>query len=251
LTTLATWLRHIAVRTVNLIVTASTVPGRWHGGGGLTEIPTVLIGIIGDNVADVRQLFRFPDPVNETSARLVAAGVVVQAVLFLVLREGWVLVPLTFGFAARVATGPTLSPLGQLVTRVVTPRVEARLGARDASFRSRQVPGRPKRFAQAIGLGFTGLASTAWLLDATIVAYVLIAMLTAAATLEAVFAICLGCIAYSAIWGCADCDDISERLRQALVEARQEAEASAPTLTPAEASAPTLTPAEASAPAMH
>jgi hypothetical protein len=129
--------------------------------------------------------------------------------------------------------------------------VEARLGARDASFRSRQVPGRPKRFAQAIGLGFTGLASTAWLLDATIVAYVLIAMLTAAATLEAVFAICLGCIAYSAIWGCADCDDISERLRQALVEARQEAEASAPTLTPAEASAPTLTPAEASAPAMH
>ena len=200
----------------------------------------MLIGIVGDNVAGVRQLFRFPDPVNETSARLVAAGVVAQALLFLVLREGWVLVPLTFGFAARVATGPTLSPLGQFVTRIATPRVEARLGARDRSFRSRQVPGPPKRFAQAIGLGVTALASIAWMLDAPVVASGLIAMLTAAATLEAVFAICLGCIAYSAIWGCADCDDISDRLRQALVEARQDADTSPSTFTPAEASAPAM-----------
>jgi len=48
-----------------------------------------------------------------------------------------------------------------------------------------------------------------------------------AATLESVFAVCLGCIAYSAIWGCADCDDISDRLRQALVEARREADVTA------------------------
>ena len=200
----------------------------------------MLIGFVTDNVPVVRQLFRFPDPVNETSARLVAAGVVLQAVLFLSIREGWVLVPLTFGFLARVATGPTLSPLGQFVTRIATPRVEARLRTRDASFRSRQVPGPPKRFAQTIGLGFAGLASAAWLLEAPVVAYVLIAMLAAAATLEAAFAICLGCIAYSAIWGCADCDDISERLRQALVESRQEAEACAPALTPAEACAPAM-----------
>ena len=211
----------------------------------------MLIGIVGDNVAGVRQMFRFPDPVNETSARLVAAGVVAQALLFLVLGEGWVLVPLTFGFAARVATGPTLSPLGQFVTRIATPRVEARLAARDDAFRSRQVPGPPKRFAQAIGLVVTGLASTAWVLDAPVVANVLIAMLAAAATLEAVFAICLGCIAYSAIWGCADCDDISDRLRQALLEARQEAETSVSTLTPAETSVSTLTPAETSVSAMH
>ena len=48
----------------------------------------------------------------------------------------------------------------------------------------------------------------------------LIAMLAVAATLEAVLALCLGCVAYSAIWGCADCNDISERLRQALAESR-------------------------------
>ncbi len=181
----------------------------------------------------LRTLVSFPDPVNETSARLVAAGVVAQALVFLVVREWWVLVPLTFGFLARVATGPTLSPLGQFVTRVATPAIEERVRGRNVNFHSRQVPGPPKRFAQAIGLAFTASASFAWFLGAPIVAIVLIGLLTVAATLEATFAICLGCIAYSAIWGCADCDDISDRLRRALVEAREEVPAT-PAVTPDE-----------------
>ncbi|HWL45899.1 MAG TPA: DUF4395 domain-containing protein [Ilumatobacter sp.] len=159
-----------------------------------------------------RQLFRFPDPVNETSARLVAAGVVVQAVLFLAFQSGWVLVPLTYGFAARVLTGPTLSPLGQLATRVVTPRLPVT---------HRFVPGPPKRFAQGVGLAFTAGASVAWLLGAPVVAYVLIGFLVVAATLESVFAICLGCIVYRFFWDCAECNDITERMQRAL--ARQEA----------------------------
>lgn len=180
-----------------------------------------MVGFAGDNLLGVNpsRLFQFPDPVNETSARIVAAGVVVMALVFLILREGWILMPLTYGFLARVATGPTLSPLGQFATRFATPRLEA---VRGAGFHSRQVPGPPKRFAQAIGLGCTTLASVAFLLDTPAVSWGLIAMLAVAATLEAAFAICLGCIAYSAIWGCADCNDISARLRQALVEARQE-----------------------------
>jgi len=181
----------------------------------------------------LRTLLRFPDPVNETSARLVAGGVVAQAIVFIVVREWWVLVPLTYGFLARVATGPTLSPLGQFVTRVATPAVENELRRRRPEFHSRQVPGPPKRFAQAIGLAFTAAASVAWSLGEPGVAVVLVALLAVAATLEAAFAVCLGCIAYSAIWGCADCDDISDRLRQALVEAREEAPA-APTPTPVE-----------------
>ena len=200
----------------------------------------------------MRELFRFPDPVNETSARLVAAFVVAEAVVFLVTREAWMLVPLTYGFLARVATGPTLSPVGQFVTRVATPRVEGRIRGRNPDFRSRQVPGRPKRFAQAIGLAVTASASIAWVLDARAAALALIGLLAVAATLEAAFAICLGCIAYSAIWGCADCDDISERLRQALIEARREAAAQqtgAATPT-AMVRADTVTSAEAS-PAMR
>lgn len=143
------------------------------------------------------------------------------------LREGWILIPLTYGFAARVATGPTLSPLGQVSTRIATPWVEARRRRDDPTVESRLVPGQPKRFAQAIGLGFTAAASVAWIVGAPTVALVLIVMLTVAATLEAVVAVCLGCIAYSALWGCADCDDISDRLRRALAESRQLADADA------------------------
>ena len=192
---------------------------------------------------NTRSLLSFPDPVNETSARLVAAGVVGEAIVFLIVRDWWVLVPLTYGFLARVATGPTLSPLGQFVTRVATPVVERVLRGRRPGFESRQVPGRPKRFAQSIGLAFTASASIAWALGAPSIAVVLIALLAIAATLEAVAAICLGCIAYSAIWGCADCDDISDRLRRALVEAREE--------VPSATDVPTLMPVGADAPAMR
>jgi len=165
---------------------------------------------------NAQRFFEFPDPVNETSARIVATGVVVMGLAFLVFGEGWILIPLVYGFAARVLTGPTASPLGQLSTRVVTPSIEQRFGVR-----SRQVPGPPKRCAQTIGLGFTVGASVAWIAGAPWVTYVLIAGLIVAASLEAFTAICLGCIAYSAIWGCDDCEDISERLQQAMVRSRQ------------------------------
>lgn len=180
-----------------------------------------MIGLVGDSLRKVstNDLFRFPDPVNETSARLVAGGVVLQAVLFLVIGEAWVLIPLTYGFVARVATGPTLSPLGWFATRVATPVVERRMARRHRT--SRLVPGPPKRCAQAIGLGFTGAASLAWMLGAPTISVVLVAMLAVAASLEAVFAVCLGCIAYGAIWGCADCDNIGERLRAARDDARR------------------------------
>ena len=72
-----------------------------------------------------RALFSFPNPVNEVSARLVAAGVVVLCVLTIALDLRWATIVIAYGFVARVLTGPTLSPLGQFVTRVVTPRWHA------------------------------------------------------------------------------------------------------------------------------
>src|SRR5437764_8563735 len=89
----------------------------------------------------MRSLFAFPNPVNEVSARLVAGGVVVMTVLVLALGWHWLLIPLAYGFLARVLTGPTLSPLAQVVTRGITPP----LGVKNA------VPGPPKRFAPGIG----------------------------------------------------------------------------------------------------
>ncbi len=138
---------------------------------------------------------------------MVAGGVLLEAALFLVVRDGWALVPLVYGFAARVLTGPTLSPLGQLATRVITPRLHVA---------HRYVPGPPKRFAQGMGLAFTSGAALAWALDVPALSYVLIGLLVVAATLEGVFAICLGCIVFRLVWECEDCDDISERLRVAL-----------------------------------
>ena len=157
------------------------------------------------------RLFEFPNPVNETSARIVASGAVVMSVLFLVTQNGWVLVPLTYGFVARVLTGPTLSPLGRLATQVITPRLD-----RAHKF----VAGPPKRFAQGIGAAFTVTASVLWVLDMPVAASVVIAMLTVAASLEAFLGFCLGCVIFGQLmrWNlipesvCEDCNDITRRL---------------------------------------
>lgn len=157
---------------------------------------------------------RFPNPVNETSARIVAAGVVLMGIAFLITASGWVLVPLVFGFAARVLAGPTFSPLARLSTQVITPRLNVR---------HRFTPGPPKRFAQSIGLAFSGGAAIAWALGAPVVANVLIAGLVGAAFLEAAFAFCLGCVVFNRLmrWGvvpasvCEECADISGRLAAA------------------------------------
>lgn len=155
----------------------------------------------------VRSALRFPETVNEHSARLVAAGVVVQAVLFLVFRQGWILVPLVYGFLARVVAGPTFSPLGRFVTTVITPRLRVT---------GRVVPGAPKRFAQAIGLLFSGSAAVAWFVGAPVVTYALTGGLVVAATAESALGVCVGCIVYRFFWECEDCDDITARLQAAL-----------------------------------
>jgi hypothetical protein len=130
-------------------------------------------------------LFSFPNPVNEVSARLVAGGVVLMTVAALAFGQHWLLIPLAYGFVARVATGPTLSPLGQLVTRGITPRL---------GVAGKPVPGPPKRFAQAIGATLTVTAAILYFgFGATPAADVLLALLLVAATLESVFAYCLGC----------------------------------------------------------
>ena len=62
------------------------------------------------------ELFSFPHPVNDVSARLVAGGVVLMSAAAIAFDQPWLLAVIAYGFVARVLTGPTLSPLGQLVT---------------------------------------------------------------------------------------------------------------------------------------
>ena len=157
-------------------------------------------------------LFSFPNPVNETSARIVAAGAVAMSVAFVLTGNGWVLAALTYGFIARVLSGPTFSPLGRLATQVLTPRIRAQ---------HRFVPGPPKRFAQGIGAAMSSAASILYVQDAVTAARVVIAGLAVAAFLEAAFALCLGCKIFSVLMRigvipasvCEECNDISSRLR--------------------------------------
>ena len=161
----------------------------------------------------MHDLFAFPNPVNEVSARLVAGGVVVMCVATILFDQPWIIVPLAYGFVARVLTGPTLSPLGQFVTRVLTPRLP---------FPAKEVPGPPKRFAQGIG---ATLSVTALVLEfglgLTTAASVCVGLIAVAATLESVFAFCLGCQIFAVLMRvgvipatvCEECNDIWARAR--------------------------------------
>jgi hypothetical protein len=138
-----------------------------------------------ENLGHKSGLFSFPDPVNEVSARLVAGGVVLMSVATIAFDQSWLTAVIAFGFLARVLTGPTLSPLGQIVTRWLTPNLP---------FAERPVPGPPKRFAQGVGVAFSLTAALLALgFGQHTAAYVVLGLLIVAATLESVFGICLGC----------------------------------------------------------
>jgi hypothetical protein len=148
-------------------------------------------------------VFSFPNPVNEKAARVVAGVVALTGLIILATGAYWLLIPVAYGFWARVLTGPTLSPLARLAMKVA---------ARDPKY----VPGPPKRFAQGMGAVFSTTAAVLAFTGATTAAAVLVAMLAVAATLESVFAFCLGCQIFAGLMRlgmipdavCAECADI-------------------------------------------
>ncbi|MDQ1395893.1 MAG: hypothetical protein QOG64_1152 [Acidimicrobiaceae bacterium] len=156
-------------------------------------------------------MFSFPNPVNEVSARLVAGGVMILSIVTFAFRLPWLLIPLAYGFVARVLTGPTLSPWGQVVTRVLTPRLP---------LADKPVPGPPKRFAQGIGAAITLTALVLhFAFGLTTAAFVVLGLVVVAATLESVFGFCLGCWIFARLMRagvisedvCEACNDIWNR----------------------------------------
>jgi hypothetical protein len=156
------------------------------------------------------KILGFPNPVNEKAARVVALAVMLLAALTLATSWYWLLIPLAYGFLARVATGPTLSPLGRLASELIAPR----LGA------EKPVPGPPKRFAQGMGAAISLSAAIAALgFGDDVLATVLLAALVLAAGLESLFAVCLGCQAFALLMRiglvpqrvCLECADIWAR----------------------------------------
>jgi Domain of unknown function (DUF4395) len=157
-------------------------------------------------------LLDFPNPVNEKAARTVAACVLLLSLLALLPGLTWLTVPLAVGFWLRVASGPRFSPLGQLATRVVAPR----LG------RPKLVAGPPKRFAQLIGAVVTSSAAICFGFGAIGASQLLLCLLIVAAGLESALGLCLGCVIFGYLMRtgliaehiCVECNTVGLRYSQ-------------------------------------
>ena len=155
----------------------------------------------------MRGVFSFPHPANEYAARMVAGMVVALSLVIVLADAPWLMFFLAYGFLARVFTGPTLSPMGLLATRVVAPLFHL----------NKPAAGPPKRFAQTVGLGF---ATTALILHygfgLALAAKAVLGVLVFFAGLEAFASFCTGCFVFGYLmrWGfvpqevCAKCNNL-------------------------------------------
>ncbi len=152
--------------------------------------------------------------VNEYAARTVATGVVALTGSYVVTGSGWLLLPLVYGFWARVVSGPRFSPLGLFATKIVAPPRAAWRG-----LPIRLVPGPPKRFAQGIGAALSSLGAMLHLVGFATAPQIVIGAITAAAFAEAAFGFCLGCVIFGRLMAaglvstsvCDACNDLSLR----------------------------------------
>ena len=161
----------------------------------------------------LREVFAFPEVVNDYAARCTAALVVTLAVVTMLAphpAQTWLAGVLVVGFALRVAGGPRYSPFGRLSVHVIAPRVSAD---------PKLVSGAPKRFAQTIGLVMSSVTFGLFLGGFTTAAVVVLGILVAAALAEAALGFCLGCWMYAHLQragvvsadACVECADIWAR----------------------------------------
>ena len=176
-------------------------------GPGLPDWPKSRLSILSSGM---QSLFRFPNPVNEKASRVVAGTVLVGVIVTLATGFYWLLIPITYGFWARVLTGPTLSPLGWIAQNVIAPR----LGER------KPVPGPPKRFAQGIGAFCSTLALVLAFAVLHTAADVVLFVFLPAAGLESIVGYCVGCKLFALLMRlgvipervCLECADLGARL---------------------------------------
>ena len=152
----------------------------------------------------MKSIFSFPNPVNEVAARSVAAMVLALALVIIFTGELWLLLFLVYGFVARVLTGPTLSPIGLIATRLVVPVLD---------IPEKPVPGPPKRFAQFVGLIVSIVGTGLFIWVSPVAGKSVIGLLAMFAALESGLGFCAGCFVFRYLmqWGlipesiCQDC----------------------------------------------
>ena len=139
-------------------------------------------------MSTLKTIFDFPNPVNDYAARTVASMVIIVCIAILITNNIWITLFLVYGFIARVATGPTLSPIGLLATKVIVPVLK---------LPNKPVPGPPKRFAQGIGLFVSAISLILFIADVEFGGRVAIVILAFFAGLEAFLGFCTGCFIFN------------------------------------------------------
>jgi len=115
--------------------------------------------------------------------------VIVLILTILFTNQSVLLWVLLYGFTARVLTGPTLSPMGLIATKIIVPVL---------GNPNKPVAGPPKRFAQLIGFLLSLLAIIAeFVFSSTNIAYLLISVIGIFAALESILGFCAGCYVFA------------------------------------------------------
>ena len=142
----------------------------------------------------MKSILSFPNPVNEVAARSVAGMVLALALATILTGEPWLLLFLVYGFVARVLTGPPLSPIGLIATRLVVPLL---------NIPEKPVPGPPKRFAQFVGLVVSSVGAVLFIWVSPIAGKSVLGVLAVFAALESGFGFCAGCFVFGYLmrWG--------------------------------------------------
>jgi hypothetical protein len=120
------------------------------------------------------------------------AAVTVVVLVVILLTAGTVVATLLTAAQAALfvwgaTAGVTRTPHARVFKAVVRPRLKSPDHLEDPA---------PPRFAQAVGAVFTGVALLAFLAGATVVGEIAVGLALVAATLNAVFRLCLGCELY-------------------------------------------------------
>ena len=110
------------------------------------------------------------------------------SIIVIVTNIHWLIIFLTYGFLARVLTGPRLSLMGQVAVRILAPA----LGSR-----SKLTAGPPKRFAQLVGLGFSTAALVlAYGVGSIVATEIVLGILAVFALMESCLGFCAGCFVF-------------------------------------------------------
>lgn len=158
----------------------------------------------------MREILRYPNPVNEVSVRLTAGVMAVLSWIAVFSQSTLLIGVIAATFLLRVASGPRVDPVSWTVNRFVTPNL---------NLKPQPTPGPPKRFAQLIGAVFTVSAFALALAGASFGAVALMAVVAVFATLESTLGFCAGCQVFALLMRvgiipesvCVECADLSLR----------------------------------------